>query len=216
MPETDPLLGKHRKTLLWAGFFVLVLGLAAGLAVGGWDLLQTRRAVSPAAVGADNPALSLPGGFKPLPRPLSLADAVVSDGAGHLVPLANFRGKAVLLNLWATWCPPCVAEMPSLDRLAAQLNGPDFIVLTIASHEPQPEKPAAFFAGHGIKNLPLLIDRMGVIDRVFPIAALPVSLLLDRQGRAVARFDGANHWDAPEIVAYLRHFSAADFAPVGE
>lgn len=136
--------------------------------------------------------------------PKDLPALQFEDAAGHPHTLADFRGKVVLLNLWATWCAPCREEMPALDRLEAELGSPRFEVVAV-SVDPQGAGLARkFFAEAGVKSLALYIDPSA--QAAFRVGApgLPASLLIDANGREVARQLGPAKWDSPEVVRELR------------
>ncbi len=124
------------------------------------------------------------------------------DGKRHT--LAGYSGKVVLLNIWATWCPPCRAEMPTLDRLAGAMEGPDFAVIALSTDRGGVEKVARFFESMQIENLEVMHDRSGKFSRQAGVLGLPVTLILDRQGREIARLLGDADWDSPEAKAILR------------
>ena len=136
----------------------------------------------------------------PKPR----VDARFSDAEGNAVSLADFAGKVVLQNFWATWCPPCRAEMPSIDRLAGRMAGDDFAVLAVATDRGGIERPAQFFAEIGVKHLALMHDPGGRMMIRAGVLGLPVTLILDREGREIARLIGDAEWDSPEARALLR------------
>jgi thiol-disulfide isomerase/thioredoxin len=124
---------------------------------------------------------------------------------GKPMSLADFKGRVVLVNFWATWCGPCVAEMPALDRLQAQLGGEDFAVVTL-SEDRNPAVIAPFYETHGLDHLKRYHDPSGAVSRAFGIRGLPTSVLIDRQGREVGRLEGPAEWDSSEALALLRHF----------
>jgi thiol-disulfide isomerase/thioredoxin len=123
---------------------------------------------------------------------------------GKRMTLADFRGRVVLVNFWATWCGPCVAEMPSLDRLQGMLGGRDFAVLTI-SEDRNPAVIEPFFAAHGLKRLGRYHDPGGALSRVFKVRGLPTSVLIDRGG-VIGRIEGPAEWDSAEALALIRFF----------
>ena len=110
--------------------------------------------------------------------------------------LASLRGKPVLLNLWATWCAPCVVEMPLLDKLAAEQAG-KLTVLTV-SEDLKPELVAPFFAQKGFKALPQWVDPNNKIAGTFGGAALPLTILYDMDGKEVWRVMGGYDWSSAE------------------
>lgn len=117
--------------------------------------------------------------------------------------LSDFRGSPVLINFWATWCPPCRKEMPSLDRLQAAL-GDDAHVLTIAAGRNSPRAIDAFFAEAGVTRLPKFMDPQGAFAREMSVFGLPVSILLDADGHVVGRLIGDAEWDSPEAIGLIR------------
>ena len=130
-----------------------------------------------------------------LEAPADLPEAVFLDAEDGEHPLADYRGKWVVLNFWATWCAPCKAEMPSLDRL--QAARPDIAVLPVASGRNDVEAIARFYADAGIANLPVLRDPKGLLARQIGVAALPVTLILNPEGQEVGRLIGDAEWDSP-------------------
>jgi thiol-disulfide isomerase/thioredoxin len=142
------------------------------------------------------------------PRPAPVTSFVDRDGGSR--SLADFRGKVVLLNLWATWCGPCVEELPSLDRLEGKLGGADFEVLALAQDQGGRDTVAAFYRRHRIERLGLFADAGNTLAHRLGIDGLPTTLVLDREGRAVGALVGAVQWDAPEAVALLRYYIGGD------
>jgi len=126
------------------------------------------------------------------------------DRHGNALTLADYSGKVVLVNIWATWCPPCRAEMPSLDRLAGAMAGPDFAVIALSTDRDGAERVARFFDDIRIENLDVMLDRSGDFARQAGVLGLPVTLVLDRRGREIARLLGDADWDSPEARAILR------------
>jgi thiol-disulfide isomerase/thioredoxin len=130
-------------------------------------------------------------------------DLIYLDGEGNEVRLSDFHGKVVLLNLWATWCAPCVEEMPALDRLEAQLGGDDFAVVTI-SMDRSIEQAREFYAETEIENLPLLHDGQFSSHTRVRARSLPMSVLYDRQGREIGRVPVPAEWDSQDALALMR------------
>ncbi|MCW5724750.1 MAG: TlpA family protein disulfide reductase [Maricaulaceae bacterium] len=122
---------------------------------------------------------------------------------GEELTLADFRGRIILVNLWATWCPPCVVEMPSLNTLQAELGGEDFQVVTI-SFDRTAQAAQAFLEEHELTNLPLYHDNTFALATAAGARGLPMSILYDRNGREIGRLPGEAHWDSPEAMALIR------------
>lgn len=126
------------------------------------------------------------------------------DGAGAARSLAEWRGRVVLVNLWATWCAPCVEEMPALDRIAARLGGPDFDVVAISVDRQGAAVVTPFLGKLGLSRLAPYLDPSNAAVRVLGAPGLPVSVVLDRDGRELGRVLGAAEWDSPAFEALLR------------
>lgn len=124
--------------------------------------------------------------------------------AGGELDLASQRGKIVVLNFWATWCPPCVAEMPSLERLYRTLSPEGLSVVTVSTDEDQAEL-RRFVSQRGL-TLPVLMDPGGrVAAGEYRTTGYPETFLLDRQGRILRHVVGPAEWDSPEMMGDLRN-----------
>lgn len=128
------------------------------------------------------------------------------DGTGKEISLAAFQGKTVVVNLWATWCPPCVKEMPSLDRLSKTLGGPKFAVVAIAQDR-NLDVVKAFFDTYLLDNLGSYLDERGKLGRALGAQGLPTTYVLDPQGRVVASLEGGAEWDSPAMIERLKVLS---------
>lgn len=140
------------------------------------------------------------------PRPAP--DGTFVDGQGRQVALSEFRGKLVLLNFWATWCGPCVRELPDLDRLQAALGGPGFQVLAVSSDRKGPEVVRPFLDKLGIRELAAYNDRKAALQRAFKVFGLPTTVLLDAEGRELGRLVGPAEWNSDEARRLIGHFMA--------
>lgn len=125
------------------------------------------------------------------------------DASGQTVTLADFRGKVLLLNLWATWCVPCVREMPALDRLQAKFGKEDFVVLPISLDREGRPVVEAFYQRFGIRHLGMYLDPDLSIEVAFPIDVLPANFLFDREGRVTGYVRSYIDWEAPEAEALI-------------
>jgi thiol-disulfide isomerase/thioredoxin len=139
-----------------------------------------------------------PSGPKPLP------DFTFTDAEGKPHGVADFAGRGLLINLWATWCPPCVAEMPALDRAQAALADEDILVLALSSDRGGRAQVEAFYQARDIRRLGLWLDPRGAASRALGARGLPTSVIVDRQGREMARLEGDAAWDAPAMLADIR------------
>lgn len=128
------------------------------------------------------------------------------------VTIADYRGKVVLVNIWATWCPPCRAEMPSMERLHKKLAGTDFRIAAVSvdgdafypdSEQSTPAQVLAFAEGLGL-TFDILHDPSGAIRRAYDITGVPESFVVDRNGVIIKRVIGAADWEAPVNEALIR------------
>jgi thiol-disulfide isomerase/thioredoxin len=138
------------------------------------------------------------------PKP---APAVIfTDVAGGRHALGEFKGRYVLLNLWATWCGPCVNELPSLARLAT--NAPGLKVLAIDADTTKVDA-AAFLKSHGAGSLPVYLDSERMMLRSFVVPGLPTTVLIGPDGKVVARAEGPAEWASPEAVSYFKRITGS-------
>ncbi len=172
-------------------------GFIAALMIPGMDhKMHTSSSTAAPALGT----------FVKQAEPQAAPDLSFTGADGKPYRLADWRGKTVLLNLWATWCAPCKVEMPSLDRLQAKLGSDAFTVLALSVDRTGAEKPAEFFKGNGISHLAVYNDAESAATSVFRVSGLPVSVILDKEGREVARLIGPADWDSPAIAAKVEEF----------
>jgi thiol-disulfide isomerase/thioredoxin len=161
-----------------------------------------------ATAGAAEPPkfAGISGDFSPIDPPEQIAAPNFQDKMGQPVNLEDFKGKVVVLNFWATWCPPCIAEMPALDQLQSDLGGKDFTVVAVSTDRQGIKKSAPFYRKAGITHLALYNDTRGDLLEAFKGKALPITVLIDRDGRVVGRMEGPAHWDSPEAKALIAHY----------
>jgi thiol-disulfide isomerase/thioredoxin len=136
-----------------------------------------------------------------------------TDGDWRDLTLAAFRGKVVLLNLWATWCGPCREEMPTLDRLQATLGGPDFQVVALSIDQEGIYAVQDFYEELGLEALEVYVDDSMRAASLLGAPGIPATLLIDRDGREIARKLGPAQWDSDEIIEQLRHHIGATAPP---
>ena len=146
-----------------------------------------------------------------LKEPRAVQFGPFADAAGKPVSLERYRGKVLLVNFWATWCGPCIHEMPTLDRLQAALGGPDFAVLTVSLDRKGMAAVGPFWQEQGYKNLPILLDSRWQTARRLGVNGLPATFLLDRKGRVLGYLLGPAEWDSPQAKEFLRfHIAGMD------
>ncbi len=167
------------------------------------------RAQSPVEQLRPTLAASKLANFTLLDEPKPVPEVSFVDEGGRARTLADFQGKVVLLNLWATWCAPCRREMPTLDNLQARLGGDDFEVVALSIDRAGMDKVRGFLDDIGTGNLALYLDSSTRAMRALRVMGLPTTLLVDASGREVGRLIGPAEWDTPEAVALIRAVIAA-------
>lgn len=140
---------------------------------------------------------------EPTDPPKPLPDASVIDAQGAEIPLAELTGGGAVVNFWATWCAPCVKEMPALDALHADFAEAGIEVLAISEDLAGFKAIREFYEVNGIENLEMLHDPEGRLQRALGLQGLPTTLLVDGQGREVARIVGAAPFEDEEMRAFL-------------
>jgi len=135
-----------------------------------------------------------------------LPEISFDDGEGRKHTLAEFRGRTVLLNIWATWCVPCRKEMPALDRLQQKLGGPGFEVLALSIDTQGTPAVRRFYDEIGIRALAIYVDPTTRASDMLGVVGIPTTLLVDVQGREVGRRTGPAEWDSPEALALIGRY----------
>ena len=165
--------------------------LACSFAIGLWASSSTSWAEPPA-------------GFVLHPKPLETPEITFQAGSGRKLALDDFRGRVVLLNLWATWCAPCRAEMPTLDNLQAILGGSAFEVLALSLDQGGAQDVEWFYQDLGLRHLAIYVDPTTRAQRQLRVYGLPTTLLIDPDGLELGRLIGPTDWDSNEMVGFLR------------
>ena len=182
-----------------AALVLLFLSLVFEWRMPGQVTGQDAPTASVSAVSASANPLELSVFDQPRPVP----EIRFQDDQGGDRTLDDFRGRVVLLNVWATWCVPCRQEMPTMDRLQARLGGNDFLVIALSIDRKGIEAVRAFYQEVGVGKLAIYVDPSGKGSHSLAIRGLPTRLLIDRDGREVARKIGPAEWDSPEIIALV-------------
>ncbi|WP_099826218.1 TlpA disulfide reductase family protein [Oceaniglobus indicus] len=169
-------------------------------------LLYTGLALSANAADVDVLNALRDGDMKKLnfhSEPKDVSAQAFSDPDGGEHRLADWQGKIVLLNFWATWCAPCRHEMPALDALQKQLGSDDFEVVTLATGRNAVPAIERFFDEVGVTSLPILLDAKQAVAREMAVLGLPITVILDREGREIARLRGDADWNSDSARAIL-------------
>jgi len=140
----------------------------------------------------------------PTEPPVTPPDVPFFDAGGAEHRLKEFLGHGMVINLWATWCAPCVAEMPSLQALSAALAPHDIAVLPLSSDRGGVDTIRAWFGEHNVTSLPILTDPKGALARAWDVHGIPTTVIINRKGQDCARLEGPADWSSVEAAALIR------------
>ena len=163
-------------------------------------------ALSAATADAENLRL---GEFIPVSPPQPAPQVAFTDAEGRPASLADFAGAPTLVNLWATWCQPCLKEMPSLERMQAKLAG-RLTVAAVSQDRAGAKVVNPFVAEQKLQGLKIYLDPKGDVARAFEVRGLPTSIMLDRAGRVVGKVEGPAEWDSDKMLAVVAPFLAGE------
>ncbi len=183
-------------------------GVLVDFGAAGLLLLSTLGYVASAIYRADGPPMfwGAMGQFIPTQESSPAPSIPILDAKGSTLHLSDFRGKVVLLNFWATWCAPCVREMPSLDRLQAEMGSDNFMVLALSIDREGLEVVTPFFNQLGLKSLAVFLDPKGAMSSSFRVRGLPTSYVIDHRGRIAGKLEGPAEWDTDEAKTLMRYY----------
>jgi peroxiredoxin len=183
--------------------------------------LLTAATVAAGALGGNvgwHPALAQEMGsiadLQEMPPGARLPDFQFFTPDNQARTLADYRGRGVVLNLWATWCGPCVAELPTLDALAAAVAADDIAVLPLSSDAGGAASVRAFYDGHDIDHLPVLLDPGGAVTQAWQVPGIPVTVIFDRSGHPRARLTGSADWSTPAAISRVKALCGPDLTKV--
>lgn len=129
---------------------------------------------------------------------------VLPDLDGKMVSLADFKGKVVLLNIWATWCAPCVEEMPSMEKLHQEMKGEEFAILAVSIDVSGVSAVIPFMKKYNL-SFTALLDPKGTINNLYGTTGVPESFIIDQQGIIAEKVIGARNWASASVIGYLRN-----------
>jgi peroxiredoxin len=154
--------------------------------------------------------LGFAGSSRPPMEPIKVAvlgepapDFTLEDISGKQYSLNDLRGKVVLVNFWATWCPPCRAEMPSMEKLNQLLRGEDFVMLAV-NIEPNGRQTVPRFLENSSHSFPILFDEQGIVQQLYGVYKFPETFVVRKDGIIDDKVIGAIDWAHPETIAYFR------------
>lgn len=186
-----------------------IIGAVTLLVAGGaYQYFAISQPNEPAVSSAPQPAstqtASSDSSFVLHETPQPVTNLSFVDGEGRELSLENFRGKTILLNIWATWCVPCREEMPALGRLQATLGGSDFEVVPLSIDRDGLAKVKAFYEELSLKALGIYVDASGKAAYRLNTVGIPTTLLINPEGLETGRLVGPAEWDGPELVNLIQ------------
>jgi thiol-disulfide isomerase/thioredoxin len=179
-----------------------LLGLVTAILLNG----AAFASAAPVACSSPPPVL---GKYKPTADAREIPEVTFVDADGNEKSLADFRGQGLVLNFWATWCAPCVKEMPALDRLAAAVHDRGLRVLALSADREGAPVVRAFYEVNRVGHLPVAVDRLSRAARAIGVDGLPTTVLYDAEGREIGRVVGVAEWDSPAAIDFLAGCLAA-------
>lgn len=179
----------------------MVLRMRSLIAVG---LLLSTAGSLQASHEASEPSDGTVKSFKPVTPPRPVPEIAFLDASGNSVALGDLKGRVVLINLWATWCPPCIRELPALERLQARFSNQEFVVIPIATDREGLSLARPFYERLKIRSLGLYADPDHALGAFFPLDVFPANFILDRNGEMIAFLRSYVDWDAPEAETMVK------------
>ena len=174
------------KKFDYRAVILVFLGVAALVIVFALKQNNPYLKFSPLQVGQPAPGFTLPG----------------LDG--NMVSLSDYRGHVVLVNVWATWCPPCVDEMPSMEKLYRELKGENFEILAVSIDALGKKAVAPFMKKYNL-SFPALMDPDGTIKTLYQTTGVPESFIINQEGILIEKVIGPKDWATPPVVGFFRN-----------
>lgn len=141
-----------------------------------------------------------------LPKTFPIEPVAFNDVDGKAIDFSQFKGKIIMVNMWATWCPPCVRELPAIERLATKFKPEDFVLLPISIDAEGKQQVQPFLSSLGMPNFNSYYDQPQSLGDVFPLDTIPATFILDQQGQLIAFVRSYVDWDDAKAVSLIQGF----------
>ena len=141
-----------------------------------------------------------------LPKTFPIEPVAFNDVDGKAIDFSQFKGKIIMVNMWATWCPPCVRELPAIERLATKFKAEDFVLLPISIDAEGKQQVQPFLSSLGMPNFNSYYDQSQSLGDVFPLDTIPATFILDQQGQLIAFVRSYVDWDDAKAVSLIQCF----------
>jgi peroxiredoxin len=192
------------KTFIFAGFLLavaLLILFSQQVFAQGQSAPEQNVQGQSAQVSPETAQLLRRARIQVLNQPRDLHDFTLPLLGGENVTLSSFKGNVIVLNFWATWCPPCRVEMPSMETLYQRYKDQGLVMLAVNLRE-NDGVVQQFIREHGY-TFPVLVDRDGRTGSIYGIEAIPTTFIIDREGRIIGRIVGSIYWDTPQVFAAI-------------
>lgn len=141
-----------------------------------------------------------------LPKTFPIEPVAFNDVDGKAIDFSQFKGKIIMVNMWATWCPPCVRELPAIERLATKFKAEDFVLLPISIDAEGKQQVQPFLNSLGMPNFNSYYDQSQSLGDVFPLDTIPATFILNQQGQLIAFVRSYVDWDDAKAVSLIQGF----------
>lgn len=141
-----------------------------------------------------------------LPKTFPIEPVTFNDVDGKTIDFSQFKGKIIMVNMWATWCPPCVRELPAIERLATKFKAEDFVLLPISIDAEGKQQVQPFLSSLGMPNFNSYYDQPQSLGDVFPLDTIPATFILDQQGQLIAFVRSYVDWDDAKAISLIQGF----------
>lgn len=141
-----------------------------------------------------------------LPKTFPIEPVTFNDVDGKTIDFSQFKGKIIMVNMWATWCPPCVRELPAIERLATKFKAEDFVLLPISIDAEGKHQVQPFLSSLGMPNFNSYYDQPQSLGDVFPLDTIPATFILDQQGQLIAFVRSYVDWDDAKAISLIQGF----------
>lgn len=141
-----------------------------------------------------------------LPKTYPIKPVAFNDVDGQAIDFSQFKGKIIMVNMWATWCPPCVRELPAIERLATKFKSEDFVLLPISIDAEGKQQVQPFLSSLGMPKFNSYYDQHQLLGDVFPLDTIPATFILDQKGQLIAFVRSYVDWDDAKAVSLIQGF----------
>ncbi|GIU27216.1 TlpA disulfide reductase family protein [Shewanella sp. MBTL60-007] len=141
-----------------------------------------------------------------LPKPFPIEAVPFKDSKGEAVDFSQYKGKVIMVNMWATWCPPCVRELPAISRFSAKIGSDDFEVLPVSIDLEGNKQVEPFLKSLGMEDFNTYYDKEQKLGHVFPLDTIPATFILNREGELIAFVRTFVDWDDDKAVTLIKSF----------